>query len=320
MFKETTPPQPKPLLTAEQQIAHMKSKGIAFDLCAEAEAAAYLRDKCQFFRVYAYRKLFDKYVGGERDGQYIGLDFGHLKLLSGLDRHLRDALLPMTLDVEHFAKVRLLAAAEDHNEDGYAVMRDYLASVSEGQRAYLDSEFDRRERDAYCGSLVRKYRRDMPLWVFCEVVSFGGFLGLMRFCAERWDDAELTRAHYLLKKAKSVRNFCAHGACSLNDLSAGGPAREKAPLALLRAMADAGISKRLRLRRLESPRMVQICTLLYAYSSIVPDGLVRSERASALRNLFKCSARVRSSLPPQNQAVSAISFIERLTGALGLLD
>lgn len=31
---------------------------------------------------------------------------------------LRDALLPMTLDIEHFTKVRLLAAAEDAGEDG----------------------------------------------------------------------------------------------------------------------------------------------------------------------------------------------------------
>ena len=317
---EANQTSPKPLLTVEQQIAHMKSKGIAFDLCTEADAAAYLRTKCQFFRIYAYRKLFDKHVGGERDGQYVGLDFGHLRALSNLDRMLRDTLLPMTLDVEHFAKVQLLAAAEDCGEDGHSVVRDYLASVSKGQLAYLEAELGRREQDAYCGSLVHRYRRDMPLWVLCELVSFGGFLGVMRFCAQRWEDAELMRTHYLLKKAKSVRNFCAHGACSLNDLSAGGSVREKAPVALTKGMADVGIPKRLRSKRLESPRMVQICTLLYVYALVVPDGLVRSERASALRNLFGYSDRACSILPPQNQAIAAISFLERLTRAFGLLD
>lgn len=59
----------KPLLTVSEQIAHMKAKGITFDLCSEAEAAEHLRTKCQFFRVYAYRKLFDRRVGGARDGQ-----------------------------------------------------------------------------------------------------------------------------------------------------------------------------------------------------------------------------------------------------------
>lgn len=99
----------KPLLTVEQQIAHMKAKGITFELCTEEDAAQHLRTKCQLFRVYAYRKLFPKHVGGLRDGQYANLDFDHMKELSNLDRKLRDVLLPMTLDVEHFAKLRCRA-------------------------------------------------------------------------------------------------------------------------------------------------------------------------------------------------------------------
>lgn len=38
---------PKPMLTVEQQIAHMKAKGITFSLVTEEEAAAHLREKCQ---------------------------------------------------------------------------------------------------------------------------------------------------------------------------------------------------------------------------------------------------------------------------------
>ena len=94
--------RPRPLLAVEQQIAHMKSKSITFDLVSEADAAAHLRTKCQFFRIYAYRELFDKHEGGAKEGQYIGLDFGHLKALSNLDRMLRDVLLPMH-DARHRA-------------------------------------------------------------------------------------------------------------------------------------------------------------------------------------------------------------------------
>ena len=60
---ETQVPQPgetpeaekhdKPLLTVEQQIAHLKAKGVTFDLCDEEEAATYLSGKCNFFRVTA---------------------------------------------------------------------------------------------------------------------------------------------------------------------------------------------------------------------------------------------------------------------------
>lgn len=103
----------KPILTIEQQIEHLKQKGVAFELCSEEEAADYLRDKCNFFKLASYRKLFSKYEGGPRDGRYVDLDFGQLRLLAALDQELRHALLGMTLDIEHFQKVTLLREMED---------------------------------------------------------------------------------------------------------------------------------------------------------------------------------------------------------------
>lgn len=208
--KAAVPIHEKPLLTVEEQIVHLKSKGVTFDSRTEAEAADCLAGKRQFFKATAYRKLFDKHVGGEKDGQYIDLDFAQLKYLAGLDRRLRDTLLPMTLDVEHFTAARLLKAAEDNGEDGYAVMRDYMESVPTKRRKYIENELEIRSSDAYCGAVIRKYRDDMPIWSFVEVVSFGTFIGLTKFCANRWEDGELLASHYLLKKAKSVRNASAH--------------------------------------------------------------------------------------------------------------
>ena len=107
----------KPILTIEQQIEHLKQKGVAFELCSEEKAADYLRDKCNFFKLASYRKLFSKYEGGPRDGRYVDLDFGQLRLLAALDQELRHALLGMTLDIEHFQKVTLLREMEDRGED-----------------------------------------------------------------------------------------------------------------------------------------------------------------------------------------------------------
>lgn len=308
---------PKPMLTVEQQIAHMKTKGITFNLVSEGEAAAHLREKCQFFRVYAYRKLFPKHVGGPRDGQYVGLDFGNLKELSNLDRKLRDALLPMTLDVEHFAKVRLLAAAEDRGEDGYALMRDYLEASTDEQRNHLRTELKQRRNDPYAGAVVRKYQGDMPVWAFCEVVSFGTFTDLLRFCAARWDDKKLRRDHYQYKDTRQVRNASAHGACILNDITSSDvPARP--PAALVNAMNSYGIPRRLRTKWLSGRRMVQICSLAHIYAATVPEGSARSERKSQLSDLF--AAVEASSLPAENPAIAALRFLQRLTKAAGLLD
>ena len=126
----------KPILTIEQQIEHLKQKGVAFELCSEEEAADYLRDKCNFFKLASYRKLFSKYEGGPRDGRYVDLDFGQLRLLAALDQELRHALLGMTLDIEHFQKVTLLREMEDRGEDGYAIVADYMASLTAANREY----------------------------------------------------------------------------------------------------------------------------------------------------------------------------------------
>ncbi len=317
--KDAKPQHEKPLLTTDQQIAHLKAKGVTFDLCSEEEAAEYLAGKCRFFKVAAYRKLFDKRVGGEKDGCYIDLDFAQLKYLAGLDRRLRDVLLPMTLDVEHFAAARLLRAAEFNGEDGYAVMRDYREGVPSKRRSYIESELEVRSTDAYCGAVVRKYRGDMPIWAFVEVVSFGTFIGLMKFCADRWQDKELLSDHYLLKKAKSARNASAHSQCILNDLTAGGPPERVSP-AVMHAVAKCGIGKRLRSKKMGNPRMAQIATLFYQYSRIVPSGSTAEARKGQLSDFFNYFDATASILPESNPAVSSIAFLRRLTAGLGLID
>ncbi len=307
----------KPLLTVEQQIDHMKAKGITFDLCTEADAAEHLRTKCQFFRAYAYRKAFPKYVEGERNGQYIGLDFGHLKALSNLDRKLRDVLLAMALDVEHFAKVGLLAAAENEGEGGHAIIRDYFASLTVGQRDHIKGELSRRRNDPYTGFVIRKYESDWPIWAFCEVVTFGTFIDLLKFCADRWGDKTLADFHYQLKNTKMVRNSGAHGACILNEI-ADTKLLSRPPATLVNAMTKYGIPKRLRSKWLRSRRMTQICSLFYLYSVLVPSGSVRADRSRALVELFNGTDK--SGLPAENPCIAALAFLRRLTKSFELLQ
>lgn len=307
----------KPLLTVEQQIDHMKAKGITFDLCTEADAAEHLRTKCQFFRAYAYRKAFPKYVEGERNGQYIGLDFGHLKALSNLDRKLRDVLLAMALDVEHFAKVGLLAAAENEGEDGHAIIRGYFASLTVGQRDHIKGELSRRRNDPYTGFVIRKYESDWPIWAFCEVVTFGTFIDLLKFCADRWGDKTLADFHYQLKNTKMVRNSGAHGACILNEI-ADTKLLSRPPATLVNAMTKYGIPKRLRSKWLRSRRMTQICSLFYLYSVLVPSGSVRADRRRALVELFDGADK--SGLPAENPCIAALAFLRRLTESFELLQ
>ena len=122
----------------------------------------------------AYRVLFEKRVGGAHDGEYVGLDFGHLRDLAAIDHILRYTLLPMTLDIEHFAKVKLMREVTDRaDEDGYSIVADYLESLSERNRSIREKEMERLKRDRYSGGMARKYDEEKPVWVLIELLSFG---------------------------------------------------------------------------------------------------------------------------------------------------
>ena len=45
----------KPKLTVEEQIEHLKSKGVTFELCDEGEAAHILSEQDHYFRLAAYQ-------------------------------------------------------------------------------------------------------------------------------------------------------------------------------------------------------------------------------------------------------------------------
>ena len=122
----------------------------------------------------AYRVLFEKRIGGAYDGEYVGLDFGHLRDLAAIDHILRYTLLPMTLDIEHFAKVKLMREVTDRaDEDGYSIVADYLESLSERNRSIREKEMERLKRDRYSGGMARKYDEEKPVWVLIELLSFG---------------------------------------------------------------------------------------------------------------------------------------------------
>lgn len=208
-------------LTIEEQIAHLKAKGVKFTGCSESVAKTHLAEKNNYFRLAAFRKLFPKHKGGSRDGQYIDLDFAQLQGLSYIDQNLRSALLAMSLDVEHYTKVAIISEVTKRSEeDGYGIVRDYKASLDDNRLKSLESELETRQHDVYCGGIIKKYRDSMPVWVFLEIVPFGRFVDFCRFCSERWSDKALLDKHYMLKKAKSVRNASAHGSCLMNGFAA----------------------------------------------------------------------------------------------------
>lgn len=290
-------PHERRLLPVSGQIASLRERGVSFKLCSEADAADYLSTGNNLLRASSYRKLFSRQVDGPDVGRYVNLDFAHLVALSQIDRRLRDALLLAAADVEHFVKMRLLRRAEERGEDGLGIVADFYASLSRDERRRMKGRLSRRGsegegHDSYTGDLIAHYGDEPPLWVLVEVLEFGAFLTLYKYCAGRWGDAEMEQEHYVLKSVKALRNACAHGSCLVNGFCAGGPQAEYHTNALIAAsLNDHGMrNTKTRRAKLRNLRIAQIAATLYALDSICDRRSTRernAERFDGVRRFYR---------------------------------
>lgn len=275
----------KAKLTVDEQVAHLKAKGVKFVLCSENEAKRWLTDDSYYFKIMSYRGLFEKRVGGKLSGQYANLDFAYLVDLYCIDRKLRYVLLPMTLDIEHYARTKInREVGKRSDEDGYALVRDYLAGLTEDRRKRCRDEVDRLLGDPLCAEIVGKYKSNMPEWVAMELWTFGVFIDFYKFCAQRWDDAAMLQEHYILKRVKDARNAYAHSACILNNLSSNDRGR-KTPMEVIGALSDAGVTKAMRKRKMSKVVLQQIAIVVYAYSRFVSNRAFREDAIQELSSL-----------------------------------
>lgn len=285
---------------------------MTFELCSEDEAKSYLADRTYYFKIRSFRTLYDKRVGGDRDGQYINLDFGHLRALASLDRDLRYALLPLTLDVEHAARTKLIRnITESPDEDGYGVCADYIASLNHDERNRRKGEIAVLKNDLYCSDLLAKYGKDpakMPAWVIAELFSFGSLAGFYLFCAKRWGDEAMEDEHYMLRQAQFIRNACAHSSNMANGFGAQDDEIEP-NVKVEKALAKTGLSHRVRTSKMKNPRLKQIATLLYLHSHLITKGTSR-KRAIADRQALKTSMTKSLEMLSGNDIVrSSLTFL-----------
>ena len=275
-------------LTVEEQVAHLKDKGVQFTIMDEAAAMTYLRKNSNYFKVASYRKNYQQHPGGPKMGQYVRLEFAYLVDLAKIDRTLRYQIVQMSLDIEHHVKLQILRLVDESDEDGYAIIRDFEAQLNDNQRDILCNEIERNRNNPYCGDLVRKYGEDMPVWVFVELIPFGRLISLYKFCGERFGIREMQRNYYRLRDCRELRNAAAHSNCVLNELRSGQSRKtNEAVSEALDQIEELPLS--LKRSRMSNERIRQVITLLYVYKSQVTS-ISMQERAS--RRLQDLIARI----------------------------
>lgn len=183
----------KPMLDTPEMIEDLKRKGIKFGFMSEADAAEFLEQNTNYFKLRAYRKNFETASSGPRKGQYLDLDFAALRDLSTLDMRLRYILIHMCLDIEHSIKVRIIRTVQRYDKtDAYEMVDAYIGDMQ--TRRFSDPNADDYQRglfnikkdDVYRRDLAEKYKESCPVWVLSEIVHFGELLELYAFAQCRY--------------------------------------------------------------------------------------------------------------------------------------
>lgn len=277
----------KPKLSIDEQIEHLKAKGVLFSVMNERDAKDYLARNNNYFKLTAYRKNYDKHPDGENKGKYINLEFAYLVDIAVIDMLLRYQLVHMALDIEHHTKLKLLRKMDEYNEDGYQMVRDYISLLPEDQRKNFDSEINRNKENVYCGNIIHKYDGEYPIWAFVEIIPFGRLVSFYKFCAERFSENNMKNDYFRLLTCKEIRNASAHSNCILNDLRARTAKHSTNADVTKELMTIPDMNKMFRKNRMSNARIQQIITLFYMHKTIVESNGIKENESLGLRKVMQ---------------------------------
>lgn len=203
-------------LTVKEQIEHMKSKGIQFNIIKEDEAEEYLKENTYYFKLKSYAKMFEKYKNGEKAGQYVNVEFAYLKELAILDMHLRHFILKTSVDLEHTIKVKFLVDFNKSSSNGYEIINKFFTYYPDVKSKILE-----KKKTSYCADLIDKLESEgYAIWNVVELLSFGDFINLYELFYQEYPEVKTEILYtYPMRSIKSLRNAAAHNNCILNQLT-----------------------------------------------------------------------------------------------------
>ena len=288
----------KPMLTSEQLVSKMRNeKGITFRYISEEKAVEYLTDTNNYLRTASYRQNFQKYMNGVNKGKYIDLDFAYLQELSTIDMHFRFIISKMCMDIEQALKVKLIKhVMEDTESNGYDIVTEFLS-----RNPYIVQKIETITNSPFTKDLIykyftveriynshkRKYEHkitafdDCPIWVLCEILTFGDFLYLYEFY---YGNTTLDMPSVsILNLVKSLRNGTAHNNCLLANLSHGTSLPPKQIKEVVKQIDTITTSQRQ--KKLSNRPMLEFTALIWVYSKVITRK-VKYHRCKELEWLF----------------------------------
>lgn len=268
----------RPKISLEEQVQHMKLRGIQFNIVSEEQAVTFLKESNYYFKLKAYEK---NYPLSSRK-KYCNLEFAYLQELSTIDMLLRKAILSLSLDVEHFLKVKLLVdIAEDENEDGYNIIQQFK-SISPQTFDNLRTK-DGKIPDSYGKPIIEKYGDDFAVWNLVEIISFGELISL---CKLYYGDTNKALTG-CLNIVRFLRNAAAHNNCLINNLSDNTVFSFKQNRDVNNIISGISeISDNIRKKRMKNRTIHDFVVLMYVFNLLASKS-ARKNQFMSLQDLFK---------------------------------
>lgn len=198
-------------LTVPEIISYCKDTlGITFNLKSEEEAAVFLAKHNYFFRLKQYADFGER----TKSGKFTNVDFGQMVELSTVDMFLRKLILKMTLDFEHYLKVKIINDSQENPaDDGYAVVESFLETHNRGRHLIENLN---NSSNFYNRQVFEKYKETPSVWSIVEMLGFSDFID---FYAHYYQFFHL-KCEYTphFDSVRRLRNAAAHNTCMISNL------------------------------------------------------------------------------------------------------
>ena len=273
----------QPKLSIDAQIAHLSEiHGVSFDIKGVDAAKIFLTKNNYYHKIKAYSNNFSTYQRNDHPlfGKFCNLDFEYLVELSVLDMYLRRIIITMSLDIEHFLKVKLINDITcDDSEDAYSIVNQYItACISETKRKEISEKLN----NYYYNRYNQHSLNEIPAWELVEILSFGDFITFY----ELYYSFHPTRDSMVnnLKPAQWLRNAAAHNNCIINDLNV----PEKSTFQINKTINTFvskidGISSTTREKKLSNESIHDFVVMLYVYNKVVTSPKVKEKAMAKLK-------------------------------------
>ena len=276
---KTTAKKQEPKLTVPQIIEYCKNDlGITFDLMSQEKAAEFLQKHNYFFRLKQYAEICQEKT---KSGKYTGIDFGHLVELSTIDMFFRKLMFKMTIDLEHYLKVKIVNECQNNPaDDGYGVVQAFLQKNPKIQSDLVGGS----HLAGYSGLDLRKYLQTPAVWNFVEMINFFDFTNFFAFYYNYFHlKSEYTKR---FDSVRRLRNMAAHNACALCNFKPVQTFKYDAEIVFELAQGNIGIPTPTISSCIKVPLLNDFAVMLSLYTRLITSPQVKEKTFQEIKEFF----------------------------------